>query len=165
MASILGEKIAGEVVRKGSDVLFDKALEKYKEDNNLSEDERNYIQQVIDLTIEFETLYRFYITSRSSSQVGRFADEVTPLGRKAAELAAVGELRNYEKKDPQVLSQAVSVAQLFQQYIPEINGVAGVDDESDNLEEELDKQDIQEYYAETELARDLITTVSREFNN
>lgn len=151
-----------EVANRGTDFLFDEALNKYGEEEGLSQDEEKYIRRVIELVVEFETLYRFHIINRGSPKIDDFKEEISPLGREAAELAAVGELRRYSEREVEALARAALAAEFFEQHIPEVDDILPSKDDSETITEKTGMECVKEFYSETEAPRELIASVAKD---
>ena len=101
---------------RGSDYLFDDALAAYTDAEGLSEDEKRYVRETVELIVAFEKLYRIYYF-RESYTADDFRRDSSPLGENAAQLAAVGQLRQYGERDVEALTYATATLSFFEQQL------------------------------------------------
>jgi len=151
IGELLLEKSAQRVAQRGTDALFDRALERYGEEEGLTEDETEFIRETIDLVTEFEVAFRFHVKSRGDdAELEQFKESARPLKKRATELAVVAEMRSYRGGEAELLDTAAVAADFFAIHLTDAEDLA-------------DTSAAMEFYRECDIARDLIETVADEF--
>lgn len=112
-----------KAAKRTGNQLFDEAIDRYATENDLSEDDRTYIQDVVTLSVDVETCCTYYDYSGDEYPLDELKDEVEPLAKQAAKLEVIGDMRNYRDRDADALSRAAQVAAVCALELPHFHEI------------------------------------------
>ena len=157
MANTPSSQLLEEALEGESGGLFDAVIDEYTEREGLSQDSARYLRRTVELIVQFEQSYRVYRFNESYTAAD-FERDIQPLGREAAELAAVGTLRGYGGHDAEALKHATAAVSFFERQLLSPGGV--LDRIGSTDAEGVASPTINDFYADAAGARRLIEILS-----